>query len=360
MDIPQAQHDIAEDDGCRDVPSENAQQQQPTPPTVFAELDLVRPVLPDDGDAPCLGEVLYYMFEWMARNKSTDKAASTAWAMLAEVLPPENFPRRFAYLKKILEKYVAGKVRTIHLCPNGHIAYYNSTSAPLFAYQHAKKQKCPQCGVSRYVTVMTRHGLRRRPRAKMYYLGVEQYFQDLFRQPDLAAQLDYTHGGKFPGSVKLSRGFHQKVLSNPLLNKEGRNQAVIATADGIPLFKDMSSRKGHPFMLRPANGNEGLQKDLYKAHLFGYIPCETWDVDENHQAIRQVGSPSSLQPMMFVFADEMYKLYHSGAWIEDFSRPSTDPGRRFRMRVILLFLIGDYPGLAELTDFWSMLYAYTI
>ena len=143
MDIPQAKRDINEPDGCRDDPYEDAQQQQPTPPTVFAELDLVRPVLPDDGDAPCLGEVVYYMFEWMARNKSTDKAASTAWAKLAEVLPPENFPRRFSYVKGILEKYVANKVRTIHLCPNGHIAYYNSTSAPLHSYRHARKQECP-------------------------------------------------------------------------------------------------------------------------------------------------------------------------------------------------------------------------
>ena len=321
-----------------------------TPATVFDDVDLTRPVLPEDGSSPCLGEVLYYMFEWITRNKATEKAARTAWLMLAEVLPPDNFPQSYSFVKTLMERYLKGKVKTIHLCPNGHIAYWDCTSAPMRAFRYASLQECPQCGVSRYVTVKTRYGRQRLPRAKMYYLGVGTYFQDMFRQPDIAVQLDFTKGGRFPGSVKLSRGFHHKVLSNPLMAYDGRNQAVIATADGVPLFKDMSARAGHPFMLRPANGCEGLQKDLYKAHLFGYIPCETWDEGEDGRAERTVGKPSSLQPMMAIFADEMHRLYESGMWVEDFSRPLADPTRWFLMRVILLFMIGDYPGLGELTD----------
>jgi hypothetical protein len=94
--------------------------------------------------------------------------------------------------------------------------------------------------------VKTRYGMQRKARAKMYYLGVGRYFQDMFRQPDIAVKLDYNQGGKHPGSIKNSRGFHRKVFSNPVMAGDGRNQAVIATADGVPLFKDMTARKGTP------------------------------------------------------------------------------------------------------------------
>jgi hypothetical protein len=57
--------------------------------------------------------------------------------------------------------------------------------------------------------------------------------------------------------------------------------------------------------------------------------------------------------MMAVFADEMYRLYEEGMWIEDFSRHLNDPTRWFRMRVVLLLMIGDYPGLGEITDMRS-------
>jgi len=53
---------------------------------------------------------MYFMFEWMARNKATDAASKTAWAMLADVLPEETFPRHFSYAKTILDEYMAGKV----------------------------------------------------------------------------------------------------------------------------------------------------------------------------------------------------------------------------------------------------------
>ena len=319
--------------------------------SVFDDLDLLRPVIPDNGDAPCLGEVLYFMFEWMARNKATDAASKSAWAMLAEVLPEQSFPRHFSYAKTIIDEYMAGKVKEIPICPKGHIAYYDCTSPELKHCKHASKTACPICGLSKEITVATRHGPRTIPRAKMYYLSVERYFRDMFHQPDLAVQLDYTRGERLPGDLKSSRGFHQKVSSNPVLNTEGRNQAVIATADGVPLFKDMTARKGHPFMLRPANASESNQKDLFKAHLFGYVPCEHWEIGPTGHAMRVVRSPPSFQPMMYVFADEMDHLYRTGAFIEDFSRDVRDPNRCFLMRVMLLFWIGDYPGLGEICDF---------
>ena len=58
VDIPQANpcHDSIDDGTEHDNPSEDAQQLQP-PPTVFDDLDLARPVIPEDGTSPCLGEV---------------------------------------------------------------------------------------------------------------------------------------------------------------------------------------------------------------------------------------------------------------------------------------------------------------
>ena len=319
---------------------------------VFDNIDLLQPVLPGDKDSPCLGETLYFMFEWMSRNKATDAAAKTAWAMLAEIIPTDTFPQQFAFVKEILEKYLAGKVREIDLCPNGCIAYYDCASPRLKDYQHANKEACPLCGLSRHVQVKIRGRMVTKARATMYYLSVEQYFREMFSQPDVAVHLDHTDGDSFPGNLKESRGFYAKMINNPLLAGEGRNQAVVATADGVPLFKDMTARKGHPFMLRTANADDYLQKDLYKAHLFGYIPCESWDVNEDGSALRIVRTPPSLQPMMYVFSDEMYHLYNDGCMMEDYSRSRQDAGRCFLMRVILLFWIGDYPGLGEISDFW--------
>ena len=62
--------------------------------------------------------------------------------------------------------------------------------------------------------------------------------------------------------------------------------------------------------------------------------------------------------MLYVFADEMEHLYRTGAFVEDFSRDVRDPGRCFLMRVILLFWIGDYPGLGEICDFRYVRVAY--
>ena len=291
------------------------------------------------------------MFEWIARNKATDAASKTAWDMLAEVCPREAFPQSYSFVKGILTKYIDGKVTKIDVCANGCIAYHNCTSEPLAHHKYAHLQECPVCDLSRSIRVQTRYGDTDTPRAKMYYLGVADYFRELFRQPDVAMHLDYNTGTRFPGNIKQSRGFHRKVLTNPLMNGDGRNQAVIATADGVPLFKDMTARKGHPFMLRPANADEHLQKDLSKAHLFGYYPCESYDVDEHGRAERIIGAPTSFQPLMTVFSDEMHRLYHDGIWVEDSSRPSTDPDRMFLLRVLLLYWIGDYPGLAEICDF---------
>ena len=113
----------------------------------------------------------------------------------------------------------------------------------------------------------------------------------------------------------------------------------------------MTARKGHPFMLRSGNADEHLQKDLSKAHMFGYVPCEGYQVGDDGRAERIIGSPLSLQPLLTVFSDEMHRLYHKGIWIEDASRSSSDPDRMFLMKVMLLYWIGDYPGLGEICDF---------
>ena len=195
---------------------------------MFDDIDLTKPVLPDDGTAPSLGEVLYFMFEWIARNKATDAAAKTAWQMLAEVCPKEAFPQSYHFVKDILTKYMDGKVTDIDVCANSCIAYWDCTSAPLAHYKYARLQECPVCGLSRKIRVKTRYGTEDKARAKMYYLGVGDYFKEMFRQPDVAMNLDYKHGQRFPGNLKQSRGFHRKVLTNPLMNGDGRNQAVVA------------------------------------------------------------------------------------------------------------------------------------
>ena len=138
--------DIPNPPEFEDAEQQPAEDQRPpehvTPPTVFDAMDLSRPVVPGDGSSPCLGEVLYYMFEWITRNKATERASNTAWSMLAEVLPPDNFPQSYKFVKNIMERYLKGKVRTIHLCPNGHIAYWDGESGPLRRYRYARNVEC--------------------------------------------------------------------------------------------------------------------------------------------------------------------------------------------------------------------------
>ena len=48
------------------------------------------------------------------------------------------------------------------------------------------------------------------------------------------------------------------MTSNPRMNGDTRNQGLVGMADGIPLFRDKSSRSVVPIMFRTVNLPHGL------------------------------------------------------------------------------------------------------
>ena len=163
------------------------------------------------------------------------------------------------------------------------------------------------------------------------------------------------------GSVTRSRGFLEKVVNNPHINHEGRNQGLVFFSDGIPYFKDRgTNRKGYPCAVRLANATSTTSKKLSMTHMLVLMPCEYYGLDERTgKYTRQLRSPLSLEPMMLRVADELYGLYHTGVRIVDFSLHENNLNRVFIMRCILLYWIGDYPGLGEVS-FFKYVYAYVL
>jgi hypothetical protein len=315
---------------------------------------LTNPVY-DAETAPCMAEVLGIMFAWMGRHKATDAASKDCWGMLAMLLPPDHDLPGFTYAKRILEKHLDGTMETIEMCSCDQIAYIDCTSGPLRGYKHAHRSRCPArgCGLSRYIWVNTSNGRKQLPRKLMYYMPAKHFLQDVFRKAALAPDLRHDSGNHPSGSTRYSQGFHEKIVTNPHMNKESRNQGLILFSDGIPYFKDRgSNRKGYPCGMRLGNLPESLGKKLSMTHLLCLMSCEYWEADPNTgRAKRMLRSPKSLSPMMYRIADELHHLYRVGVPIVDFSMHENNASRLFMLRCILLLWLGDYPGQGEISGF---------
>ena len=59
--------------------------------------------------------------------------------------------------------------------------------------------------------------------------------------------------------------------------------------------------------------------------------------------------PKSMRAFMIVFVDELLWGETTGFRIVDYAKDVSDPERVFWMKVILLFWVGDYPGLGKVS-----------
>jgi hypothetical protein len=160
---------------------------------------------------------------------------------------------------------------------------------------------------------------------------------DLFNQPDVAEHLHNDTVDAAPGSVKASRGYAAKVTNNPVLSGR-RDIAFIGQSDGVPYFKDKTTRSGVICTLRVATLPEGMAKQNRNTHMAAIQPSVylTWDVDKNRP--RQVHhNPKNQAAIVTVLCDELYTGYVTGWRVSDASIPKGMPGRYFVCRVILLF-----------------------
>ena len=60
--------------------------------------------------------------------------------------------------------------------------------------------------------------------------------------------------------------------------------------------------------------------------------------------------PPSMQALNFLLVDDLLQGQNEGFPITDYSRAPGADGRQFSLRCVLLFLVGDYPGIGKLTN----------
>ena len=142
-----------------------------------------------------------------------------------------------------------------------------------------------------------------------------------------------------------------QVTANPAMAEDDRNQAIIGMSDGIPMFRDKDSRSVTPVALRTANLPDELSMKFRNIHLAALYPNEFWRLsEEGSKWERAPKKPSSLSALLIVLTDELLS-WEDGQMVEDFNKAENDPARTFKMRVVLLYWCGDYPGLGETTCF---------
>jgi hypothetical protein len=122
-------------------------------------------------------------------------------------------------------------------------------------------------------------------------------------------------------------------------------------ADGIPMFRDKDSRGVTPIALRTTNLPDDLSMKFRYIHLSALAPHEFWRLaEETGDWERAPSKPKTLSPLLHLLADELL-FWEDGQMVIDHSKDLEDPDRVFKLRAILLFWCGDYPGLGEATSF---------
>ena len=134
------------------------------------------------------------------------------------------------------------------------------------------------------------------------------------------------------------------------MGDDTRNQGLVGMSDGIPMFRDKYSRSVIPLLLRSANMGDHLSMKFRYTHLAGLVPSHFWILNESKQFQRVERKASHLMAILHAITDDLLR-WEDGEVVEDFSKHASDPARRFRLRAVLLYCCGDYPGQGEASGF---------
>jgi hypothetical protein len=138
--------------------------------------------------------------------------------------------------------------------------------------------------------------------------------------------------------------------TNPM-NTDTRNQGLVGMSDGIPLFRDKHSRSVIPVMLRTANMGDHLSMKFRYTHLTALVPSHFWTIGETSKQFERVErKPSHLCAIMHAIVDDLLH-WEEGEDVTDMSKDAEDPDFWFRLRAMLLYWCGDYPGQGEASGF---------
>ena len=142
-----------------------------------------------------------------------------------------------------------------------------------------------------------------------------------------------------------------QILNNPAMNDDSRNQGLVGMSDGIPLFRDKSSRSVTPLMFRTANLPDHLSMKFRYIHLAALVPSHFWIIGKTSGRFERVERKTgNLCAIMHVIIDDLLK-WEKGERMEDHSKHPDNPARWFHLRVLLLYWCGDYPGQGEASGF---------
>lgn len=322
-----------------------------------------------------VAEIGAYVLDWMGTNKATWESAKDVWHMLA-MWCGFDLPV-FSRVKAICVAWFNGRAKKIEMCRNGCVAFWNAThpsmqdakyqnagnsflnltfviplltfvcqnltsSVPILTFASPKftlvsqnltfvaRSCCPVCFAERWINGVDI------PAKTFWYLPLKFWLQDLWRQKPISKHLANDKPGR-PGSIRRSRGYQDKVCNNPRMNTDHRNLGLVATADGIPCFKDKNARSVIPCMTRTVMDEE-LGLNLKYNHLWALVPNYYSDIcKDTGRTIRIKKKTSFLTAATTVLADELLWLGDVGCPCVDESFPPGSPQREFNCKVILLY-----------------------
>jgi hypothetical protein len=249
----------------------NAREQEYEPYDVFQNQDMFDEPIGDSEDHPTLACHILSMFDWIQRNKATDIAANTMWDYMRSLLPDDSPVRSSQQMKDALKIHIEATVRRYDVCVNMCTLFTDLIHSKLHHLNdnNSKRTVCKICGEARYLSCG-------KPRRILYYLPIKFWMQSLFNRTDLVDHMTCLDDpAAFPkGYLRRSLGWRTKVLENPNMNDDERNQAVIGQCDGVPFFKDKTGRGGWPFVLSNACLPDSLKNSTSFSHMVGFIANE--------------------------------------------------------------------------------------
>ena len=161
-------------------------------------------------------EASVLLLDWASAHKVSDKAISGAWRiarLLVSSSGTRSRMRSWDSIKKVLRQFEEHTMKTIDICPNDCVAFWNSEHLQP-TYHHAHRTKCPECGAARYVTDPVDG--RVKPVKVVYHFLLGPFIQGLFARPDMVKHLHLDVGDHPESHITRSRGFkvHIHIHSN--------------------------------------------------------------------------------------------------------------------------------------------------
>lgn len=236
------------------------------------------------------------------------------------------------YLDRQIDRHLKTKDYVICACEDVVYAdYIWSPTQNENLCKYAQLQECPACGAAKGC-----------PGSSTFrYIPLAQQLQGLFLNPltrsvvELNRKYSKRRHPRVCDNIFQSQMWGEKVEGDTLFFDELRNICISLCSDGANPFAQRNAYSTTPIVIRVLNFPESLGKKRERLICVGFVD-----------------KAGTLPACLDLVVDELVKLYADGAQCLD---PSADKSKGqlpvFFMRVKLLMIIGDYPGLSKMLGF---------